>query len=222
MEIDVYTSNFIWESCGTNFFKENRGAPKIRKQSMEIPPRHRRLFDSGSPEGEMGASLVKARVMETVLQYIRNTMNGKFENMKELMKDTIRMKCGNWYKRANSYRVELGLEWEELYNISKEDLKKKIRKWDTDEWEKELSIRSTLKYYKMGKKEIGYENCYRNSRDSIYYARARTNSLKLEEAIGRGNEKYDKTCKLCGEEEENLLHFIIKCPPLENKRIIKL
>ena len=46
--------------------------------------------------------------------------------------------------------------------------------------------------------------------------------MKLEEAIGRGNEKYDKTCKLCGEEEENLLHFIIKCPSLENKRNYKI
>ena len=172
--------------------------------------------------GEMGASLVKSRVMETVLQYIRSTMNSKFENVKEMMRDTIRTKCGSWYRRANSYKRELGLEWEELYNMSSEDLKKRIKKWDTDEWEKELSMRSTLKYYVKGKNKIGYENCYRNSRDSIYYARARINSLKLEEAIGRGNKKYNKTCKLCGKEDEDILHFIINCTALENKRNYKL
>ena len=172
--------------------------------------------------GEMGASLVKSRVMETVLQYVRSTMEGKFENVKEMMKDTIRVEKGNWYKRANSYRQELGLEWEELYNMSKVELKEKIRKWDTEEWEKEINLRSTLKYYREGKSKIGYENCYRNSRDSIYYARARTNSLKLEEAMGRGNEHYDRTCKLCGQEEEDLLHFVLKCSTLENKRNYRL
>ena len=106
--------------------------------------------------------------------------------------------------------------------MSKEELKRRIRKWDTDEWEKELGMRSTLKYYMKGKNKIGYENCYRNSRDSVYYARARINSLKLEEAIGRGNEHYNKICKLCGKEEEDLLHFMIKCTALENKRNFNL
>ena len=53
------------------------------------------------------------------------------------------------------------------------------------------------------------------------YARARINSLKLEEAIGRGNKFYNKTCKLCGKEEEDL-HFMIKCTALESKRCYKI
>ena len=65
---------------------------------------------------------------------------------------------------------------------------------------------------------MGYEKCYRNSAGSMFYARARLNSLKLEEAVGRGNPYYNKTCKICGLEEEDLLHFIIKCPILEKRR----
>ena len=149
-------------------------------------------------------------------------MNSKFENVKEMMRDTIRSKCGSWFRRANSYRLELGLQWEELYLMSSDELKKRIRTWDTEEWEKELGLRSTLKYYAEGKNKIGYEHCYRNSRDSVYYARARMNSLKLEEAIGRGNKFYNKTCKLCGKEDEDLLHFLIKCSALENKRCYKM
>ena len=41
--------------------------------------------------------------------------------------------------------------------------------------------------------------------------------MKLEEAKGRGNKFYNKECKLCGKEEEDL-HFMIKCTALEGKR----
>merc|ERR1712055_1062405 len=48
--------------------------------------------------GELGASMMKTRVMETTLQYVREVMNGKFENVKEMMADTIKKRVGNWYK----------------------------------------------------------------------------------------------------------------------------
>ena len=65
---------------------------------------------------------------------------------------------------------------------------------------------------------MGYELCYRNNIESMFYARARINSLKLEEAKGRGKPFYNKTCKLCKLEEEDLLHFMIECPALERRR----
>jgi len=82
----------------------------------------------------------------------------------------------------------------------------------------DLASKSTLKYYAAGKTEIGYQHCYRNNMNSTFLARARTNSLKLEEAIGRGNKHYNKVCKLCEQEEEDLVHFIAKCRALETKR----
>ena len=69
----------------------------------------------------------------------------------------------------------------------------------------------------LRKKSIGYEFCYRNSYSSKIYARARINALQLEEHKGRGKESYDTTCKLCGEEEENIVHFTIKCSKLKQK-----
>ena len=60
--------------------------------------------------------------------------------------------------------------------------------------------------------------CYRNSLDSTFYAKARINALKLEEQIGRGKENYDKSCKLCGREDEDMVHFIVKCEKLEEAR----
>merc|ERR1712033_37448 len=90
--------------------------------------------------------------------------------------------------------------------------------YDTKEWLKELKERSSLKYYREGKESMGYENCYRNNAESMLYAQARINALKIEEAIGRGQRYYDQTCKLCGLEEEDLLHFMLKCPRLEKRR----
>ena len=52
----------------------------------------------------------------------------------------------------------------------------------------------------------------------MFYARARINALKLEEHKGRGIEGYDRTCKLCGEEVEDLVHFVSKCKKLETVR----
>jgi len=168
--------------------------------------------------GEIGASMVKSRIMETSLQFIRSTMNSEFNNIKEMMMDTIETGVGKWYTMVNSFREELEIEWEDLFNMSKEDLKKKIIEYDTKIWEHNLMSKSTLEYYREGKVKIGYESCYRNNTNSLFLARARINSLKLEEAIGRGKKFHDKTCRLCGLEEENLAHFLIICPKLEHIR----
>ena len=82
--------------------------------------------------------------------------------------------------------------------------------------------KSTLKYYREGKTKIGYESCYRNNINSLFLARARINSMKLEEAKGRGKTFYNTDCKLCGLGEENLVHFIVECPALEGKRNYEL
>ena len=162
--------------------------------------------------------MVKSRVMETNFQYVRSTMNSEFENIKEMMQDTIKLKAGKWYKTVNSYVEELGIEWTDVYQMSKEELKRRIKDYDTKIWEYNLAKKSTLKYYSEGKIKIGYESCYRNNANSMFLARARTNSLKLEEAVGRGNMYHDKICKLCSLGEEDLVHFIMECPILEGKR----
>merc|ERR1711942_309441 len=172
--------------------------------------------------GEIGASMVKSRIMETSLQFVRSTMNSEFNNIKEMMMDTIETGVCKWYTMVNSFREELEIEWEELFNMSKEDLKKKIVEYDTKIWEHNLMNKSTLEYYKEGKVKIGYESCYRNNINSLFLARARINSLKLEEAKGRGKKFYNKNCKLCGLGVENLVHFIVECPAIERKRNYEL
>ena len=147
--------------------------------------------------------------METTLQYVRDVMSGKFKNVKEMMEDTIKKKVGDWYWTVNSYLEELGITWEILYTMTKGEIKTMTKNYDTLLWEKDLREKKILKYYKEGKGKMGYEFCYRNNVNSMFFARARLNSLRLEEAMGRGKIFYNKTCKLCKQEEEDLLHFMI-------------
>ena len=81
-----------------------------------------------------------------------------------------------------------------------------------------MNQKPVLRWCMLGKQNIEYENCYRNNGHSAYLAKARTNSLQLEEHRGRGIQHYDSTCKLCGEEIEDIVHFLIKCEKLEAKR----
>merc|ERR1712082_410796 len=106
----------------------------------------------------------------------------------------------------------------DIYQMSKMELKTAIRDHDTRLWEETIASKTTLEYYREGKNEIGYDHCYRNNVNSMFLARARINSLGLEKTKGRGIKGYDKRCKLCKVEEEDLLHFLIKCPYLEKTR----
>ena len=51
-----------------------------------------------------------------------------------------------------------------------------------------------------------------------FVARARTNSLQLEEHKGRGQKNDNTNCKLCGEEIEDIVYFLNKCKNLEIRR----
>ena len=81
-----------------------------------------------------------------------------------------------------------------------------------------MSNRSTMKWYRESKMRIKYDECYNNSLPSKYLAKARTNTLQVEEYYARRNRNHDKTCRLCGLEDKDLQHFLVTCPMLENKR----
>ena len=136
----------------------------------------RHLMDIGSYSavdalrGEIGASLVRSRIMETTLQYVRSVMNSKFENVKKMMKHTIEVGTGKWFNNVDSYIRELGVQWEDIGNMTKEEIKRMIRNYDNACWEDSLNSKSTLKFYREGKNRIGYDLCYRNNVNSMFLA----------------------------------------------------
>ena len=46
--------------------------------------------------GEIGASMVKSRIMETILLYLIDTLASQFTNIKLMMEDTILKGKGQW------------------------------------------------------------------------------------------------------------------------------
>ena len=102
--------------------------------------------------------------------------------------------------------------------MSREELKNRVKAYDTEKWKASLEAKPTQRYYIQGKREFGYDFCYRNSHDSSFLAKARLNSLKLEEQMGRGKTGYDTTCKMCRSAKEDLTHFIMDCTELEEDR----
>ena len=81
-----------------------------------------------------------------------------------------------------------------------------------------MEEKETLKWYKEGKRKIQYDQCYRNGLNSKLLARARTNTLQVEEVIQRRCREHSKICRLCELEEEDLKHFVLRCPRLRSKR----
>ena len=113
------------------------------------------------------------------------------------------------------------LSWDTLEETDRPTLKKIVKMYDTEKWKDGLRKKTSMRFYIQEKREIHYDLCYRNNKSSMFYARARINALKLEEHKGRGIEGYDKTCKLC-KEDEDLVHFISNCKKLEGVRNYEL
>ena len=58
----------------------------------------------------------------------------KAPNMVFLPRTDIKKNKVNWIKRANSYIGKLQLSWDQIREMSRTEIKRKIRDWDTETW----------------------------------------------------------------------------------------
>ena len=73
--------------------------------------------------GEIGASMIKSRIMETMLLFIVDTKASNFNNIKEMMNDSITKRKGKWFNAVEEYRLKLGLTWDKMKNIDTQSIK---------------------------------------------------------------------------------------------------
>ena len=73
--------------------------------------------------GEIGASRMESRVMETMLMYAKDTSTGDFEQVKTYMEHDIQTSKGEWIRTVNSHMTKLGISWDDLKNMNR-NLKK--------------------------------------------------------------------------------------------------
>ena len=109
--------------------------------------------------GEVGASKIESRVMETVMTFTSETLQGKFNKVKDYMKHDLETAKGRWAKTVDRYRQETGLSWNDMTEINKKDMKNKIKDRDTRIWRENMEEKDTLKWYKEDKRKIQYDQC---------------------------------------------------------------
>ena len=166
--------------------------------------------------GEVGSSLMKSRIMEGHLQFIRDAFQRRNELILKIVKLQMEDGRSKWSKTAKAYMETLNLTMTTLGSLKKEELKSAVQEWDNQRWLQEVQSKSTLGLYGTNKEEIIEEAVYDNTPASAILYRARSNTLPLNDRKRHTNE--DTTCDICREEEETLAHFILHCPALSETR----
>ena len=143
--------------------------------------------------GDIGASAMRSRIVEGKLQYINSIYKGDKDLLKAIIQD-MQDKNSNWWNKCIKYAEECKLTMKNVIRSIKQELKdylradpgngpcqrqvlaeytnnnklkENIRKWDTEEWLKEVNQKQSLCIYKSWKNEIKEEVVYDNTYSSV-------------------------------------------------------
>lgn len=159
---------------------------------------------------------MKTRIMEGHLQYIRNTLQGNNELLKECIQIQLEERKTKWSKTTAEYLATAQIKTSEIGNMTKSAIKKKLRAWDNLQWVSEVNSKTSISMYRHRKKEIMEESIYDNTPASTILFRARTNTLPLNDR--RRHTKGSTECELCKAEVEDIRHVLLFCPALKDIR----
>ncbi|XP_043202706.1 uncharacterized protein LOC122370834 [Amphibalanus amphitrite] len=167
--------------------------------------------------GEIGASAMKTRVIKGHLQYVRSTLQGNNQLLKEVIETQLEEKGTKWARMIITHLETLNLNQGDLRNMKKEELNKKMISWDDKRWKEEVETKTSLKVYKRWKLKIKEDDVYDNTPQSRILFQARTDTLPLN-----ARKKFTKertNCALCEAENEDINHFLLECPVLNEVRV---
>ena len=168
--------------------------------------------------GEIGASDTETRLIEARLMMAISIYNSKNEWMREILRK-VRDSAGNpWNRGLNRCLEKVGVSYERLVEMSKVEVKRMLRKYDTRKWKEGLARKTSVGVYRNNKKEVKEDRIYDNGRPAQIFFQARANNMALNER-NRHREGGETRCEICNEEElENLGHFLLTCEALSNER----
>ena len=207
----LYGTNII-SVCDTVTKKLQVCENSVYRQILGAP----RYAPNCTLRGEVGSSLMKTRIMEGHLQYVRSTLQGKNELLKEIIRTQLEEKRSKWAKTTLEYLATIQVKVFELESMDKTEMKGRLRDWDNQQWISEVKSKSSISMYQSCKKEIKEETVYDNTPASTILFRARTNTLPINERRKHVNE--NTSCELCGAEVETIKHFLLFCPALTETR----
>ena len=166
--------------------------------------------------GEIGSSIMKSRIHKNKMNYVKHLLNTENDLLKNVAKSIMTEKRSPWGKEIDKIVKYNRTSIDILANIDKIKVKKIVMNLDEENWQREISEKSTLNIYAKSKFSIQEENIYDNSQGSVLLFRCRTNTMPLND---RNRHIQGNTCcPCCNYEIENLLHFLLYCPAYSSAR----
>ena len=98
--------------------------------------------------GDIRASRMETRAMETTLMYIIDMLQSTFEKIKMYLEHHIDTEGVEWMRTAKRYRQEINITWQEIREEDRKALKRRLRDWDTQKWMEEVLHKPTLRWYR--------------------------------------------------------------------------
>ena len=151
---------------------------------------------------------------------IKSIFEGENNLTTNILDKDRKVKMNKWKIQIDKHLKELNIKYEEIETLKRTKIKSKVREWDSKNWKREIENKSSISIYRTFKKEIREEKCYDNRPESNLLFQARTNTLDLNtrNRFKKEDDEKDTRCKLCGKENENLIHFLIECKEMEKVR----
>ena len=177
-----------------------------------------RYAPNATLRGEIGASSMRKRIIESRLKYMKSIETGRNPLLEDILYTIKRYgKWQKWYDKTEEYGKEFNHSIAEIEDLSENELRRTLNEYDTERWKKELNSKSSIAIYKDWKKEIKEEPIYDNRPASVTLYRARANCLPLME---RNRHTGENTQCFCGEGTENLEHMLLHCKEYEEIRML--
>ena len=145
----------------------------VGRQIMGAP----RYTQESALRGEIGMCSMRARVMEGQIKSLEYCMKDEGnELLRRIAKVIKELRKSKWIKGVLAFRKLTGRR----DKMKTEEIKMKVREWDTKEWIKELNEKSSLKLYREWKKDMGgQERVYDNSESAMILFKCRSNNMNL-------------------------------------------
>ena len=156
--------------------------------------------------GEIGASLMRKRVINGRINYVKGNRNELLESILWIIQTEQETK---WIKTTRKYMKDVNISFNDIHKKSKEYLKKFMIKWDLNIWKAELEMKPTLQIYKKNKNNFGDEEIYDNRPSSNILNKARPNTLQLNDRNRHTNKEIN--CMVCDKDEKEDIYITLCC-----------
>lgn len=164
----------------------------------------------------IGASSAKARDIKNKIMFVKHVLDDEANALvKEIFLKQFYGTETEYIKKIKQYMKILDVNLESINNLTREKIKEKVNRVDSEMWKAEMENKETLTIYKSYKVKISEIKWYDNTLKTNLMIKARTDTLELN---WRKRHKQESTQCICGYENETLEHFILDCEEYSDTR----